>query len=74
MKLKKNVKGAEIVSFMTKLWEYSKTANLIDGRINQMSTYITTREKIARSDEKLTEFLLVSGYRYETLRDTLNYI
>lgn len=74
IKEKKNVKGAEIVSFMTKLEEYSKTVNLIDGRINQMSTYIATREKIARSDEELTEFLLVSGYRYETLRDTLNYI
>lgn len=74
VKEKKNVKGREIVIFMTKLEEYSKTVNLIDGRINQMSTYISTREKIAKSDDELTEFLLVSGYRYETLRDTLNYI
>lgn len=39
-----------------------------------MSTYISTREKIAKSDPELTEFLSISGYRYETLRDTLNYI
>lgn len=39
-----------------------------------MSTYISTREKIAKSDPELTEFLEISGYRYETLRDTLNYI
>lgn len=71
---KKNVKGSDIVAFMTKLEGYSKTINLIDGRINQMSTYISTREKIARSDPELTEFLAISGYRYETLRDTLNYI
>ena len=39
-----------------------------------MSTYISTREKIAKNDEDLAEFLAISGYRYETLRDTLQYI
>lgn len=69
-----NVKGADIVKFNGKLEGYSKTINLIDGRINQMSTYIATREKIAKSDSELAEFLAISGYRYETLRDTLDYI
>ncbi len=69
-----NVKGSEIVKFTTKLEGYAKTINLIDGRIKQMSTYISTREKIAKSDEDLAEFLAISGYRYETLRDTLDYI
>lgn len=68
------VKGSDIVKFTTKLEGYAKTINLIDGRINQMSTYISTREKIAKSDSDLEEFLAISGYRYETLRDTLNYI
>ncbi len=68
------VKGADIVKFNSKLEGYSKTVNLIDGRINQMNTYISTREKIAKSDAELTEFLAISGYRFETLRDTLNYI
>lgn len=71
---KARVKGSEIITFMTKLDGYSRTINLIDGRINQMSTYISTREKIAKSDSELTEFLAISGYRYETLRDTLLYI
>lgn len=71
---KKNVKGSEIISFMSKLDGYSKTINLIDGRINQMSTYISTRERIVKADGELAEFLAISGYRYETLRDTLNYI
>lgn len=68
------VKGSEIVKFTTKLEGYAKTVNLIDGRIKQMSTYISTREKIAKNDEDLKEFLAISGYRYETLRDTLEYI
>ncbi len=69
-----NVKGSDIVKFTSKLEEYAKTINLIDGRINQMGTYIATREKIAKSDQELSEFLAISGYRYETLRDTLDYI
>ena len=69
-----SVKGADIVSFNTKLESYAKTITLIEGRINQMSTYLPTREKIAKSDEELAEFLAISGYRYETLKDTLDYI
>lgn len=69
-----NVKGSDIVKFTTKLDGYAKTINLIEGRIRQMSTYISTREKIAKSDKGLEEFLAISGYRYETLRDTLDYI
>ncbi len=74
IKEKINVKGSEIIKFTTKLDGYAKTINLIDGRINQMGTYISTREKIAKSDAELAQFLAISGYRYETLRDTLDYI
>lgn len=69
-----SVKGADIVSFNAKLESYAKTITLIEGRINQMSTYLPTREKIAKSDKELVEFLNISGYRYETLKDTLDYI
>ncbi|MCM1370300.1 MAG: hypothetical protein NC181_00145 [Clostridium sp.] len=69
-----NVKGSDIVKFNSKLEGYAKTINLIDGRINQMSTYLPTREKIAKNDKELSEFLAISGYRYETLKDTLDYI
>ena len=74
VKEKTNIIGSEIVKFTTKLEGYAKTVNLIDGRIKQMGTYIGTREKIAKSDPELAEFLSVSGYRYETLKDTLDYI
>ena len=74
VKAHSRVKGSEIVKFTTKLESYAKTINLIDGRINQMGTYLPTREKIAKQDKDLSEFLEISGYRYETLRDTLEYI
>lgn len=69
-----SVRGSDILKFSSKLEGYSKTINLIEGRINQMSTYLPTREKIAKSDPELSEFLAISGYRYETLQDTLDYI
>ena len=74
VKERAKVKGSDIVMFTTKLEGYAKTVNLIDGRIKQMSTYLPTRERIAKEDKELAEFLEISGYRYETLRDTLNYI
>ncbi len=68
------VKGSDVIKFSSKLEGYAKTITLIDGRIRQMSTYLPTRERIAKNDEDLNEFLVISGYRYETLRDTLNYV
>ena len=68
------VRGSDVVKFTTKLESYEKTVTLIEGRIKQMSTYISTRERIAKEDTELTDFLAISGYRYETLRDTLEYI
>ena len=74
VKDRKSVRGEDILKFSTKLEAYAKTINLIDGRIKQMATYLPTREKIAKEDKDLVEFLEISGYRYETLKDTLTYI
>ncbi len=68
------IKGKKIFTVDSKLEGYIKTITLIEGRINQMDTYLATRERIAKSDAELTEFLNQSGYRYETLKDTLAYI
>lgn len=67
------VKGKDIVAFTSKLDGY-KAVTLIDSRINQMNTYIKTREKIAKSDNALTESLDLIGYRYETLTNTVSYM
>ena len=68
------IKGKDIVAFSSKIDGYRKTVNLIDSRINQMNTYIKTREKIAKSDLNLTESLDLIGYRYETLINTVIYM
>ncbi len=68
------VKGKDIVAFTNKLDGYKKTVTLIDSRINQMNTYISTREKIAKSDNSLTKSLDLIGYRYETLKNTVSYM
>jgi len=68
------VKGKDILKFSTKLESYRKTVTLIDGRLGQMATYLPTRERIAKQDQDLIDFLAISGYRYETLRDTLDYM
>jgi hypothetical protein len=68
------IKGKEISRLRDKLESYSKTINLVEARINQMSTYLRTRERIATDDAALKSFLGVIEYRYETLGDTLSYI
>ncbi len=68
------VTGKNIIKFSSKVDGYAKTINLIDARINQMNTYLKTREKIAKGDESLKESLDLIGYRYETLGNTLAYM
>lgn len=74
VKEKTNVKGKDLIKFKSKLDGYKKTITLIDARIDQMSTYISTREKVAKNKEELKEFLGVFGLRYDTLKNTLSYI
>lgn len=62
-KRKPKSKENEIITFNSKIERYAKTINLIDGRINQMETYLKTREKITKSDTNLTESLDLIGYR-----------
>jgi len=68
------VKGGEIGGFRDKVQGYQKTINLIEARINQMGTYLHTRERIVKNDEELKGFLSLLEYRYETLGDTLDYL
>ncbi|HEY4516198.1 MAG TPA: hypothetical protein VJH67_03375 [Candidatus Paceibacterota bacterium] len=69
-----NIKGGEIGGFRDKVQGYAKTINLIEARINQMGTYLHTRERIVKSDDELKGFLTLLEYRYETLGDTLAYL
>ena len=68
------IRGKSIGAFKTKIEEYKKTITLIDTRIDQMGTYIHTRERIAKGSPALQEFQNVIEYRYETLSNTLSYV
>ncbi|MDE1970222.1 MAG: hypothetical protein KGI50_01445 [Patescibacteria group bacterium] len=68
------IRGDEVGAFKGKIESYAKTINLIEARINQMGTYIRTRESIAKENTCLTHFLNVLEFKYETLADTLEYI
>lgn len=69
-----SIKGKDIGEFNDKLQGYAKTINLIGARINQMGTYLSTRERIVQEDKQLKDFLGVLGYRYEAFSDTLDYL
>jgi hypothetical protein len=68
------IKGSEVVVFKARIERYSKTINLIEARINQMSSYIKTREAIAKENQRLNNFSDVLNYKYESLINTLSYI
>lgn len=68
------MRGSDIGPFRKQLESYVKTVNLIDSRIQQMDTYIKTREAIAKADPKLKQFINVVQFRYETLADSLEYV
>ena len=74
VKEKTKVRGKDIVAFTSKIEEYAKTINLVDSRINQMGTYLKTREKLALRDPDFKDVLEIMEYRYETLGNTLSYI
>ncbi|MEM9336517.1 MAG: hypothetical protein AAGA35_01510 [Patescibacteria group bacterium] len=69
-----SMKGSEIPDFKKRVDQYNKTIDFIGTRIDQMGTYLHTRESIADSDERLTVFEPVLGYKHETLSDTLEYM
>ena len=68
------MKGSEIGGFKSTVDQYKKTIDFIDIRINQMGTYLKTRESIASKDPRLAVFEEVLGYKHETLSATLDYM
>jgi len=74
VKEKGTIRGEEINLFYAKIQSYAKTINLIDGRINQMGSYIRTRATIAKSNLAMEKFKDVLQFKYETMEDTLAYI
>ncbi len=67
------IKGTDIEPLRTELQAYQKTVNLIEARINQMPTYVKTRQKLTviTGDDDLVP---VTALRFEDLLDTHEYI
>ncbi len=68
------IRGGDVKQFKETVESYDKTVNLIDARINQMGTYIKTRESVFKSNKHLVDFADVLDFKYETLSDTLEYV
>lgn len=69
-----SIKGSDISKNRMKLDSYDRSINLINNRINQMGTYVKTRQSISKDlgvEEHLTK---VFDYKFETLINTLSYI
>jgi hypothetical protein len=74
VKEKGEIAGSDVKEFYTKIESYSKTINLIDARIEQMDTYLSTRKSMVKDDEDLKDFFEVLEFKHETLGNTLKYI
>ena len=66
--------GKDVEDVRGKLDGYQKTISLISNRINQMSSYISTRSSIAKHYEIEKDLVALFEYKFETLTDTLSYI
>ena len=74
LKEKKQIKGNEISKYRVLLEQYLTTINLISNRINQMGSYIKTRQSIAKELELETSLTKLFQYKFDSLNDTLGYI
>jgi len=68
------IKGRDIGAFKAKIDAYSKSLSMIESRINQMDSYVMTRDSILKQDASLANFKHLLNYKYETLDDTLGYL
>lgn len=67
------IKGTSIEKFRSELQGYQKTVNLIEARINQMPTYVKTRQKLTVISDD-TDLSPIASLRFEDLLNTHEYI
>lgn len=68
------IAGSRVDEVRGKLDDYQKTISLIENRMNQMGSYVSTRSSIAKHLQIEEEMVLLFEYKFETLADTLSYI
>lgn len=69
-----SIRGTDIDAMRSRLMAYQKTVELIDARIGQMGSYLTTRQKIADEQSVDRRLRPLFQFKFETLRDTHDYI
>lgn len=74
IKERKFIKGGEVGEVRSKLESYKKTVDLISSRINQMETYVHTRQSIAKQLKIEEELITFFQYKFEVLANTHAYI
>lgn len=68
------IRGVDVDALRNELSVYQKTINLIGARIDQMPSYVKTRQKIT-DVEKIDDYLQpLFQFKFETLLDTHEYI
>jgi hypothetical protein len=68
------IKGTDIDKLRNELSVYQKTINLIGARIDQMPSYVRTRQKITDLDKIDHSLQPLFQFKFETLLDTHEYI
>jgi hypothetical protein len=69
-----HIKGKEVGNYKSSLEKYKKTIDLIQNRINQMSTYAGTRASLSKMLSVEQPLKVLFQYRFEDLFNTLAYI
>lgn len=69
-----SIRGKDILKLREELQDEGKTINLIEARINQMPTYLKTRQKITDLSTSNKDIHPLFQYKFETLLDTHDYI
>lgn len=70
----RDIRGSDIDALRGELAGYEKTITLIEARIEQMGTYIRTRQKITSAAHIDNYLKPLFEFKFETLQDTHEYI
>ena len=74
LKEQKQIRGKDIRAARIKLDQYQNTISLISNRINQMGSYVKTRQIIAKEFKLEDSLLKLYQYKFDALNDSLTYI
>jgi hypothetical protein len=74
IKERKYIVAKEVGETRSKLESYKKTIDLISSRINQMDTYVHTRQSIAKDLKMKGQLVTLFQYKFDVLSNTQEYI